>query len=83
VSDNSNIQRAFDMGKIKAKIYIHNALWNSPNTWLLLVKTRLKLDLNDPVINKYSGDLLRMLIGKTDGKTRKSLASILKIKESR
>ena len=77
---NPELKRALVIGRIKAKTRIHNALWDSPDVGLLLLKARMHLRLSDPVLDEQAGSLFKKILSKADNKTRETLASVLNLK---
>ena len=74
------LQRAYDMGVIDANAMVHKKLWDNPETGLLLLKARMRLKLDDPVLEQLSGNTLKVILSKADKATKKTLAQTLGVK---
>jgi hypothetical protein len=77
---NKEFQRAYDMGVIDANVMVHQTLWENPETGLLLLKARLRLKLEDPILEQLSGNTLKLVLSKADKSTKKTLAQTLGVK---
>lgn len=77
---NKDLQRAYDMGVVESETHIHDKLWENGDKGLLLLKARMKLKLEDPVLEELSGGLLKTILAKSDSKTKKTLSNLLGIK---
>ena len=71
------LQRAYDMGVIDANAMVHQKLWDNPETGLLLLNARMRLKMDDPVLDQLAGNVLKTVLSKLDRKTQKKLASVL------
>ncbi|PFX11114.1 hypothetical protein AWC38_SpisGene25395, partial [Stylophora pistillata] len=74
------LQRAYDMGVEDANMLVHQKLWANNEMGVLLLKARMRLKLDDPVLEQLSGNTLKVILSKADKATKKTLAQTLGVK---
>ena len=74
------LQRAYDMGVEDANMLVHQKLWANNEMGVLLLKARMRLKLDDPVLEHLSGNTLKVILSKADKATKKTLAQTLGVK---
>ena len=75
------LQRAYDLGVVDANKVVHKQLWDrQDNIGIMLLRARMRLKLDDPVLEELSGNVLKVVLSKVDKDTRKSLAGVLGLK---
>jgi hypothetical protein len=75
------LQRAYDLGVVDANKVVHKQLWDrQDNVGIMLLRARMRLKLDDPVLEELSGNVLKVVLSKVNKDTRKSLASILGVR---
>lgn len=78
---NKTLQKAYDMGVCHADEIIHNALWGMrTDPGILLLLARMRLRLEDPVLEALTGNVLKTVLSKMDTKAKKTLSGLLKLK---
>lgn len=73
-----DLQRAYDLGCIDADAFVHDQLWKSDDKGLLLLKSRMRLKMEDPVLDALAGDMLKTVLSKMDAKSQRKLSQLLK-----
>jgi len=74
---NKELQRAYDMGVQDANALVHKKLWENGETGLLLLMARMRLKMEDPVLDQLAGNTLKVVLSKADKTTKKTLAQTL------
>ena len=77
---NKEFQRAYDMGVMDANASVHKKLWDNGETGLLLLMARMRLKMEDPVLDQLAGNTLKVVLSKADKGTKKTLAQTLGVK---
>lgn len=75
---NKDLKRAYDLGCVDLQSKLYTELMCNKDSTTLMLKLRLFAQLNDPVAENLSGDLLKVLLAKADKSTRQTLSQLLK-----
>ena len=75
------LRRAYELGCVAADSYTHQQIWDSGDTGLLLLKARMRLKMEDPVLDALTGNLLKTVLSKMDKKTQQTLSNVLSVKK--
>lgn len=76
-----SLKRAYDLGVIGADKQIHKLIWENQDPGLLLLKARMRLKMEDPVLEALTGGELKVILSKMSTEKRKTLSKLLNVKK--
>lgn len=71
------VHRAYRLGRVDADTAVHQRLWDNQDKGLLLLQARMRLKMEDPVLDALAGDMLKTVLSKMDTQTKNTLSKAL------
>lgn len=77
------LRDALEIGRSIAKKFLQERLWEKTGTniTMLLLMAKIKLGLNDPMLDKMTGGSLELALQKVDKQTKDTMAKLLGVKK--
>lgn len=77
LTKDKTLSKAFELGLLDLKRNVQEELWNIKSAPVTMLKARMYLSLEDPVLEAVAGNLIKVVLSKLDKGDRKSVGELM------